>query len=345
MESDISVIIPVYNVPQKFLTKCIESVINQTKKNIEIMLIDDGSNDIQSSKICDDFANKDIRIKVIHQKNKGLAEARNEGVRISNSKWITFVDGDDWIEEDCLEDAYKKACDTDCDIVMWGTVKDFDGKLSYYSYTKYLDENKIYKDEEIKYLKELLLHYNAQIATAYSKLIKKDVLIKNNIWHDKDLRQGAEGLEFNFRLFSNIKSACFINKNWYHYVYNKDSISAVSSFENTMYIIGCMNKIKKSILPNETNLNKWFNNRLKYIIVTTFISGIFHPYNTMTKNEKKKYINEFLNTDIVKKSLKDKRYDEIDLKRKVILLLISCRFYFAIKLLAKIRLKEKSVIK
>ena len=91
----ISIIIPIYKVPEKYLRKCIESAKKQTLKEIEIILIDDESPD-DCGRICDEYAQDDKRIRVIHQKNKGLCGARNSGVREARSKWITFVDGDDW---------------------------------------------------------------------------------------------------------------------------------------------------------------------------------------------------------------------------------------------------------
>lgn len=105
----ISVIIPVYNV-EKYLPKCIESVINQTYKNLEIILIDDGSTD-NSGKICEEYAIVDKRIKVIHQKNTGVAEARINGFNHSAGELITFIDSDDYVEAEYLADlvaVYKK---------------------------------------------------------------------------------------------------------------------------------------------------------------------------------------------------------------------------------------------
>lgn len=97
MEKDlISVIIPVYNV-EKYLKNCLDSVINQTYKNIEIILVDDGSTD-NSGKICDEYAQKDLRIKVIHKENGGLSDARNVGIEQSIGKYITFIDSDDDID-------------------------------------------------------------------------------------------------------------------------------------------------------------------------------------------------------------------------------------------------------
>ena len=89
----ISVIIPVYNVEQ-YLNRCVDSVINQTYKNLEIILIDDGSTD-NSGKICDEYSQKDKRVKVIHQKNMGVSNSRNKGINIAKGKYITFVDSDD----------------------------------------------------------------------------------------------------------------------------------------------------------------------------------------------------------------------------------------------------------
>ena len=93
----VSVIVPVYKVPEKFLRKCIESLIGQTLENIEILLVDDGSPD-DCGKICDEYANKNENIKVIHKENGGLSAARNTGCENAHGKWMMFVDGDDWVE-------------------------------------------------------------------------------------------------------------------------------------------------------------------------------------------------------------------------------------------------------
>ena len=100
----ITVVVPIYNV-EDYLNKCIESIVNQTYKNLEIILVDDGSPD-NSPKMCDDWAKKDKRIKVIHKENGGVSSARNIGIDKSKGEWITFVDADDWIEKTYIEDMY-----------------------------------------------------------------------------------------------------------------------------------------------------------------------------------------------------------------------------------------------
>lgn len=97
----VAVVIPVYNV-ESYLEQCLDSIITQTHTNLEIIIVDDGSTD-RSGHICDDYAKKDSRIKVIHQQNEGLSAARNTGIRRATSEYITFVDSDDWIESTMIE--------------------------------------------------------------------------------------------------------------------------------------------------------------------------------------------------------------------------------------------------
>ena len=101
---EISIIVPVYNI-ELYVKECIESILRQTFKNFELILVDDGSTD-QSGKICDEYALKDTRIIVIHQKNQGLSQARNTGIDIAKGKYIGFVDGDDWIHEEMFLELY-----------------------------------------------------------------------------------------------------------------------------------------------------------------------------------------------------------------------------------------------
>lgn len=130
----ISVIIPVYNV-EEYLRECVDSVINQTYKNIEILLIDDGSTD-SSGIICDEYAAKDERIRVIHQQNAGLSVARNTGIEASNGDYIYFLDSDDYIDESALEILLSIAVTDNseivfCDAVSFADTNDFKVNQNY----------------------------------------------------------------------------------------------------------------------------------------------------------------------------------------------------------------------
>ena len=116
MNEKVSIGVPIYRV-EKFLSKLIDSLINQTYKNLEIILVDDGSPD-GSGKICDEYANKESRIKVIHKENGGVSSARNKVLEIATGKWLVFVDGDDWLESDCIEYMLRLVHETDSEMGM-----------------------------------------------------------------------------------------------------------------------------------------------------------------------------------------------------------------------------------
>ena len=118
----VSVIVPIYNV-SRYLRQCIDSIVGQSYKDIEIILVDDGSTD-GCSQICDDYAYKDSRVKVIHKKNEGLVKARKTGFLASRGDYISFVDGDDWIEPDMLEKLYLTLISENVDVVMCGRYED-----------------------------------------------------------------------------------------------------------------------------------------------------------------------------------------------------------------------------
>ena len=119
----ISVIVPCYNV-EKYLEKCVKSILNQTYTNLEIILVDDGATD-NTPKICDELALTDSRIKVIHKSNGGLSDARNAGIEIASGKYITFLDSDDWLEKDTINMALQEILSGDFDLVIWSYSADF----------------------------------------------------------------------------------------------------------------------------------------------------------------------------------------------------------------------------
>lgn len=118
----ISIIVPVYKV-EKYLHRCIDSILKQTFTDFDCILIDDGSPD-SCPAICDDYAIKDNRIVVVHQKNRGVSAARNAGLDNAQGEWIVFVDSDDWLEPCALEKLYNKQCETNADIVI-GSFKEY----------------------------------------------------------------------------------------------------------------------------------------------------------------------------------------------------------------------------
>ena len=336
----VSIIVPVYKVPEDYLRKCIESLTAQTLKDIEIILVDDGSPD-NCGKICDEYASKDERIKVIHKENGGLSAARNTGFENAEGEYITFVDGDDWIDAEMCKVMYDKATEENVDLVICGISKDYGKERIPYEYL--LQEGKVYRDADCKQLQEQLLMYNANIGTAYAKLIKRSVLRTHNILHDPVLSQGAEGIVFNFRFFEHLKSAAFVKRHFFHYIYNDNSISSSHNEKNHELVIKCFSKIFEMI-QNSDNKEKfipWFYNRLLYVIITTAISGYFNPNNDEAFNIKKTKYMKYLKQPIIAKALKYKNTTGLSMQRKIVLFLIEHHMFRAIDILGKLRKWQK----
>lgn len=208
MEILISVIIPVYNV-EKYLTACIESVINQTYKNLEIILVDDGSSDY-SGKICDEYADKDLRIKVIHKKNEGVSAARNDGIDQSSGELIYFLDADDWIDLCLFEEIIKSYTENECDAVF------FDYFVEY--------TNKKLTEKSLNLSDELVTYSNSiEYLTSYMKngymwnaVYKTSIIKDNNISFKKNVSL-LEDYLFKFTCYPFVKSYAYIKKAYYHY--------------------------------------------------------------------------------------------------------------------------------
>lgn len=336
----VSIIVPVYNVPEKYLRVCIQSLINQTLKNIEIILVEDGTTD-RSGFICDELANLDNRIKVIHQENKGLCGARNTGVLAASGEWISFVDGDDWVDHDTYENLYYNGTKFNVDVVMFGYIKEYPSKSIIMKYKEF-DDMKVYSGkEEINYIQKMILNYNANIAMAPTKFIKRKIIKKYNIYHDEKLRQGAEGIEFNIRLFSKIKSALFMNKQFYHYIYNDESITTVHNEKNHKMVVDCFKKIKNEIDNNDQEIMNWFYNRMKYVILTTAISGYFSESNKEKYNVQKKKFKEYMSDNLIQETLNNKNYYGLSGSRILTLFLIKNKIFLFVKIISKIRTRQK----
>lgn len=207
----ISVIVPVYNVERE-LERCVESICNQTYKNLEIILVDDGSTD-DSGNLCDTLAQKDDRIKVKHKKNGGVADARKTGFLMSTGGVIAFVDSDDYIEPDMYEVLFNEMNQTNADIVF----------CDYVSVTKTNFEKRVFAkhNEILDKDKALKLLANDEIKSfMWNKLYKKEILKESDFYVGK--------LMEDFLCMPNIFNRCsiisYISKTFYNYVRRPNSI-------------------------------------------------------------------------------------------------------------------------
>ena len=174
----ISVIIPVYNV-EKYLKQCVDSVLEQTYWNIEIILVDDGSTD-SSGHICDEYLNVDDRIKVIHQQNAGLSEARNHGYDFATGVFVYFLDSDDWIQEETLSSLTQRIQDTNADIVFFDSKSFEDSEKSYQIPQRYIRKHDYSTDKGLTVFEQV--QANKEFHSAVPLLfIRKSFLNKSKI--------------------------------------------------------------------------------------------------------------------------------------------------------------------
>ncbi len=201
----ISVIVPVYNVEQ-YLAKCLDSVINQTYKNLEIICVDDGSSD-NSGRILDEYAAKDERIKVIHGENRGVSVARNKGLDVATGDWISFLDADDWLDVNAYEKLLKSIKGADVDIIIFGNYCVYDGITAKYKPIN-IEENKL---NDYSYL---LLKLGSLV---WNKLYKRSVIENNKLRFVEHIKLSEDGL-FNIELMLQYPKIQTIDEGLYYYV-------------------------------------------------------------------------------------------------------------------------------
>lgn len=213
MNSLISVIVPIYNV-EKYLNKCVNSIINQTYKNLEIILVDDGSPD-NCPQMCDDYAKKDSRIKVVHKKNGGLSDARNAGMKVATGDYVSFIDSDDYISLDFHETLFQTMVDNDSDIVECSVVKFYENK----KFDEYIDDLKVTNYETVDAL-DGLISENPFKQHVWNKLYKSSVAL--NIPYA--VGKLNEDEFWTYQVFGKAKKVTRINKTMYYYFQRNSSI-------------------------------------------------------------------------------------------------------------------------
>ena len=219
----VSVIIPIYNV-EKYLAKCLDSIVNQTYQNLEIICVDDGSPD-NSADIVRCFAQKDSRIIFIRKENGGLSSARNEGIKHATGEYTVFVDSDDWLDIETIKTAVETAERDNVEMVMWGYIREYKNN----SIEKHIfSSDRIFNREETRNFvhrrivgllgEELANPGNADsLGTAWGKLYNTKKIKDNNLEFVDTKIIGTEDVLFNTYYFGYVENCEFINKPFNHY--------------------------------------------------------------------------------------------------------------------------------
>jgi len=277
----ISVIVPIYNV-EKYLERCIESIIGQTYQNLEIILVDDGSPD-NCGKICDAYMKKDERIKVIHKENGGLSDARNAGQKIATGEYISFIDSDDYIDKDMYQYMIEEMKRANAEIAICGTKIEFEnGKMI-------IKSNPI---DEVLDSREAIIKMNSFSSfnmSVWNKLYKKNIV--ENI--EFPFGKKSEDYYVMFRYFDKANKIILLKEAKYHYIQRENSISRGKNISED-YIEG-------SEKQQEFIREKYPD--IEFVGNTAYAFSYIAVYNRYIKNKKK------LNKDKRKKFQKEvKRY-------------------------------------
>lgn len=269
----VSIIIPIYN-SEKYLKKCLQSIKNQNYKNLEIILIDDGSTD-SSGKICDQYGKEDKRCKVYHIKNQGVSNARNYGIEKANGKYIIFIDSDDWIPVDYVKILITTIKRDEFDLIICPV----HGKI-----------NKAWKDFSFEFSKYnsdkfLFLNENHFLYGPHCKVYLAKIINENKILFPKGISYG-EDLIFNVEYLKKCKKIFITNQTFYNYrLENEDSLSRKyreNQFEMEKILNSKLFELIQAKEINDENLEKYYYRR--YIDVA---------YNTILNNHKKKFFEKY----------------------------------------------------
>lgn len=242
----ISIIVPVYKV-EKYLPKCLNSILRQTYKNLEIILVDDGSPD-SCGKICDAYAKKDSRIVVIHKENAGVAMARNDGIKAATGEYISFIDSDDWISKDAYETLYRglKKNDADCAVGGCITVIDREGKLTPQKRRK---NSFLGCKYSIDVMKHVLLNGSAIWNRLFKRKIFDDIRFPTGRINDDEVTV--------LRAYAKCKRVVFLERSTYFYRIRKDSITTsdfslqkMDIYYNSRDNLGFVRRLSLDLVPS-----------------------------------------------------------------------------------------------
>ena len=254
----ISIIVPVYKV-ENYLSQCVDSILNQTFADWECILVDDGSPD-GSGVICDEYAQKDTRIHVIHKENRGVSSARNTGLSAAQGEYIYFIDSDDYVEREALELLLSKAKQSEADIMVHGIVNDYIYKQSSTA-VKYVS----LPEKDYSTILEMADRWGL-LKGPVNKLFKNSIIKNKSLRFDESISYG-EDTKFTFEYLVHCHSIAFVPRHLYHYCFrNKDSLTSKDyPFDFWIKIAEMLRDIRRPIMRS-------FNMPLSY---RDFVYSVF----------------------------------------------------------------------
>lgn len=334
----VSIIVPVYNV-EKYLDRCLKSLINQTLKNIEIILVDDESPD-NCPEMCDSYAENDSRIKVIHKKNGGLGFARNSGLEIATGEYFAFVDSDDYVDLDFYEKLYNAAKSGDYDLAQGGISIQYGDRIERNNHpyeNQSFDENGVKNILFPSVLGPDTYDKNCSDMSTCIGIYKLSLVKDNNIRFVSEREYISEDAVFDIEIFKHIKSAVIIDSAGYYYCYNEASLTH-------KYLPNRFEQIKKLC---DYELSLVDNDMLRERIKSTFLINIIAAlkleainYKKTGNKEDKLKIKKIVNDSYVKSILKSYNYNNQPFKKRLLYTLIDKGLWRSVLFITNLKLKS-----
>lgn len=313
----LSFIVITYNTAEGYLKKSIESIIQQTYKDIEIIIVDDGSTN-GTEKLCDEFANYDSRIKVIHQKNSGAGVARNKGIELAKGEWIAFVDSDDWVSMDMAKKLQRYFSNKQ-DIISFG-YNDYVGN-KYYEQLYGNSESVQFEKSEFESL-ELAIMKDKNEAEAYpmffgavwNVVYRRDFLNTRNVRFVASLRRAQDAV-FNLHAIEKAENIMYLKEAFYYYRIHNESICHRFATDPQVYD-SLINELFKYCELNNKDIRfyKAYDNFRATFLLESIKLHYFHKDNPSPKKERIKQLDNSISKEPYKSLIV--KYNEIDLSKK-----------------------------
>lgn len=321
----VSVIVPIYNV-EKYLDRCMNSLINQTLKNIEIILVDDGSPD-NCPKMCDEYAKKEPRIKVIHKQNAGLGYARNSGLDIATGEYVAFVDSDDYVEKDAYERMYDAARKYQIDMVLCGFYGDNQGVRSEVMIQNMPQREKIIGSckDYITNLVGQLPHVSQNMFYGYAVwniLFSNDVIKKHHIRFESERVYLSEDILFQVEYAAKIQKVLLYPVPLYNYCLNPDSLTTRYDFNRQDKAVVLYKKLRNVLVNLNVDIDN-FELRTQRMLLAKTLFVICDAIKALDTKEAICEVGRICNNAVLCEVLKSYPIKEMTLKLRF--------FYYAIK--------------
>lgn len=336
----ISIIVPVFGIEEKDLRRCLHSLCKQTYENYEILLIDDSNYGDYCGSICDEFAEIDDKIKTIHQENTGVSVARNRGMEKSRGNYICFVDPDDWVEEDMIEQMTKAVRLRKADLYIFSSFVNYKNKEIINDFWNSTEKQFVGKEKEKLQIqlmsKKMSEFFPAEIGVGvpWAKLYKKNIIEENNLLFDANLTRMQDNI-FNMYLFEYAESISYSNSKFYHYNKNVNSATNKEN-ENVIDYFERVNK-EVEIFIAKFKKDDYFYQALtvkKLVGINSYCNLYF--LNVQTKAEFKTKAAEYrnlLNKNDYHQCLKNIKFVNLTLKEKVFVFVLKTKSLRMMKLL------------